>query len=209
MTFRLASGFLALALFAAGCASVPAPAPAPGDAVPELDRLHEWLTGHFETRGGPGKEARRMIAVPILAEEPEHWIYVAQWRISAEEPERQFVYRLAEMKDGAIALDIYRLTHPLDHPIRPDAASLAEIDRSHLERRRGCRIQLSADGLSYVGGTRGGDCPADFRGAVTLRIELTVRKNEVREWLQGYDAAGDRLWSADDFGRIYRRTGGQ
>lgn len=206
-TIRTASGLLAVMLLAAGCATAPVPAPAPGDAVPELDRVHEWLIGRFETRDSASKEARRMIAVPILAEDPRRWIYVAQWRISANEPDRQFVYRLVGIGERGIALDLYSLSYPLDNPTDPDAASLAGIDRSHLQRRKGCRIQLSPDGLNFVGGTRGGDCPTDYRGAVSLRIELTVRKNEVREWLQGYDSEGNRLWSADDVGRIYRRTG--
>lgn len=197
---------LIAALVAAGCATVP-PAER-GDAVPDMDRLHEWLTGQFESRGGAKESPRRMLATPILEDEAGRWIYVSQWRADDGKPERQFVYHLVNADEGVIALDLYSVSHSPEHPTDPAPASLAAIDAGDLERRKGCRIQLSTDGLSYAGGTRGRDCPADYRGASRISIELTVRENEVREWLQGYDAEGDRLWNSGDAGRIYRRTGG-
>jgi hypothetical protein len=197
---------LITALVVTGCATVPPPE---RDAVvPEMDRLHEWLTGQFESRPGAKGSPRRMLARSIREDAGDHWIYVVQWRVDDGQPERQFVYRLVNPEEGIIALDIYSVLRPPEHPTEPTSASLAAIGPDDLQRRKGCRIQLSTDGLSYAGGTRGGDCPAHYRGASRMSIELTVRENEVREWLQGYDAEGDRLWTAEDFGRVYRRTGG-
>lgn len=192
-------------LAVAGCATVPPPER--DDAVPDMDRLQEWLTGRFESRGGAKETPRRMLATPILEDEAGHWIYVTQWRAGEVEPERQFVYHLVNPDEGVIALELYSVLHSPEDPTDPTPASLAAIDPDDLERRKGCRIQLSTDGLSYAGGTRGRDCPAEYRGASRMRIELTVRENEVREWLLGYDAEGDRLWNAGDVGRVYRRTG--
>lgn len=202
MNIRISAALLATLLLAA-CAT--APGPGPGGTVPDMDRVASWLTGRFESQPGPGESVRRMIAVPILGEEAGRWIYVAQWRVATGELERQFVYRLGKAGERVIAVDIYAVTQALDNPIDPEPAALAGIPRESLERRTGCRIQLSPDGLSYAGGTRGRDCPADYRGAERLRIELTVREDEVREWLQGYDGEGNRLWGGGDVGRVYRR----
>lgn len=204
---KLSAGLLLImALGVAGCATVPPPERS--DVVPDMDRLHQWLTGEFESRRGAKESPRRMLARSIREDDAGHWIYVVQWRVDDGQPERQFVYHLVNPEEGVIALDFYSVLHPPDHPTDPSPASLAAIGLEDLQRRKGCRIQLSTDGLSYAGGTRGRDCPADYRGASRMSIELTVRENEVREWLQGYDAEGDRLWNAEDFGRIYRRTGG-
>lgn len=205
MTTRLAWGFLVLSLLTSGCVS--GPPPAPDDAAPELDRLEEWLTGRFETRAARGAAVWHMTAVPILEEDPDRWILVTQWRESSDEPDRVFVYRLVASGSRTMALDMYTVTPLPDRTAGSESPAFPGIDRENLKRRNGCRIQLSPDGLSYVGGTRGRDCPASYRGAVSLRIELTVREREIREWLQGFDADGDRLWSAEDTGRIYRRTG--
>lgn len=197
---------LVTTMLAAGCATVPPPER--DDVVPDMDRLHEWLTGQFESRRGAKESPRRMLARSIREDEAGHWIYVVQWRVGDGQPERQFVYHLVNPDEGVIALDLYSVLQPPEQPTDPTPASLAAIGPGDLQRRKGCRILLSTDGLSYAGGTRGRDCPADYRGATRISIELTVRENEVREWLQGYDAEGDRLWNAEDFGRIYRRTGG-
>lgn len=196
---------LITALAAAGCATVPPPGD--GDVVPDMERLHEWLTGQFESRRGAKESPRRMLARSIREDEAGYWIYVVQWRVDDGQPERQFVYHLVNPGEEVIALDFYSVLHPPEHPTDPSPASLAAIGPGDLQRRKGCRIQLSTDGLSYAGGTRGRDCPGHYRGASRMSIELTVRESEVREWLQGYDAEGDRLWNAEDFGRIYRRTG--
>lgn len=205
MTTRIALGLLTLMLMIGGCATKPEPRT--HDAGPDMDRLHQWLTGKFETRGRAGTPVWHMRAVPIIDDEPGRWIHVTQWRDSPDGPERRFVYHLVESGARFIALDLYTVTSSPDHPVTPETAPPTRIDRDDLKRRRGCRIQLTPDGLSYVGGTRGRDCPTDYRGAARLRIELTVREREIREWLQGFDADGDRLWSAEDVGRIYRRTG--
>lgn len=205
MTIRLAWGLLALLLLTGGCVS--SPPPAPDDPAPELDRLEEWLTGRFETRAARGAAVWHMTAVPILVEDTDSWILVTQWRDSSDEPDRVFVYRLVASGPRNMALDMYTVTPLPDRAAGSGSPTLPVIDRENLKRRNGCRIHLSPDGLSYVGGTRGRDCPASYRGAVRLRIELTVREREIREWLQGFDADGDRLWSAEDVGRIYRRTG--
>lgn len=179
-------------------------------ATTELDRLKAWMTGAFEARpepGGPESTTQYMLIVPILSGEPDRWLYVVQWKEGSEDPERQFVYQLRGGTERGLALDIHSLLRPIADPTSPSSTDLESIRRSDIERREGCRIRLSQDGLSFVGGTRGRDCRTEYRGANKLRIELTIRGDEVREWLQGYDAEGERLWSADNGGRVFQRVG--
>lgn len=209
---------LILALVAAGCAAPGGPAtdgvPEQGDSATRAEsdagrRLADWLTGRFEAAPEPRsgtRASRHMLASPILADEPGRWIYVVQWQPGEGGPERQFVYHVQPGAGSGQVLDIYTVLRDIDNPLEPTAAELADIRQGCLERRVGCRMRLSQDGLSFVGGTRGRDCPADYRGAERLRVELAVREDEVREWLQGYDGNGQRLWSAEEGGRTWRRV---
>lgn len=215
MRIRLIAARTLLVLALAGCATPgqpPVESTADGDgATAEADRLHAWLTGAFESKPSGvrrGEASRLMLGIPILGDDPGRWIYVVQWKAGSEVPDRQFVYHLHRRSDRDLALDIYSLLQPVENPTSPSPESLESIRQSCLERRKGCRVLLSQDGLSFVGGTRGRDCPTEYRNAQRLRIELVVREDEVREWLQGYDAEGNRLWSAGEGGRVFHRVDG-
>ena len=73
-----------------------------------------------------------------------------------------------------------------------DKLTVTDIDLKH-----GCEVVLKRDGKNkFVGSTGDKTCPSELRGASFANSIVTVLKNEIVSWDQGFDKNGKQVWGA-------------
>jgi hypothetical protein len=151
----------------------------------------------------------RLVIVPIWRGRPDaRWFYVEQAIAGREDrPYRQRVYRLMENEQGAFESAVFTL---------PDAARfagawreaepLAGLTPDSLAERRGCSVFLRRDGSAYRGGTVGGACASELRGAAHATSEVTIERDRMITLDRGFDAEGRQAWGSTAGGYEFRRV---
>lgn len=184
----------------AACASTPTPTVDPAAEVAGLlegryssQRQSHTDPAYFDVRLGMRRIWRERTG--------EHWLYVEQAMATAlDRPYRQRVYRIEATPEGGAVSHVYTL--PGD-PLRfagahLDPASLAGLEPTDLEERRGCAIYLTRrDDGSYAGATRERDCPSDLRGAHYATSEVVLTERRLDSWDRGHDREGRQVWGAE------------
>ena len=63
--------------------------------------------------------------------------------------------------------------------------------------KEGCQVTLKRDGKNKFSGATGDKtCPSELRGASFANSIVTVTKNEILSWDQGFDKEGKQVWGA-------------
>lgn len=226
MTTLAAGLVLASSLLLGGPATPPPPADPAGAAAParadaELDRLVAMMTGSFSSaeQAAADKDNYLDIRLHMARIWPERtdgvWIYVEQAAAGRlDRPYRQRVYRVARAenapagdagphdlapKSPAFVSEVFTL--PGD-AVRfagawQDASKLGSLTPGELTPRSGCAVWLSPEGDGFTGGTRGGGCASDLRGASFATSQAVITPTGLRTWDRGYDAGGKQVWGAE------------
>lgn len=61
-----------------------------------------------------------------------------------------------------------------------------------------CSVFLQRTGKNYVGETRAGGCPSDYKGAVRITNRIVLHEAGMDTLDRGFDAAGNQIWGAKD-----------
>ncbi|WP_298144423.1 chromophore lyase CpcT/CpeT [Flavobacterium sp.] len=131
------------------------------------------------------------------------FLYVEQAMASKQDkPYRVRIYKLSERPDGKIVSEIYTLKDEkawigkYTDPTLFDALSEAD-----LELKSGCEVVLErVSKNTFRGSTGEKSCPSELRGASYATSKVTVTKNSILSWDQGFDAAGKQVWGAEKGG---------
>ncbi len=147
------------------------------------------------------------------------YLYVEQAMASKQDkPYRVRIYKLSERPDGKIVSEIYTLKDEkawigkYTDPTLFDALTEADLDL-----KSGCEVVLERlskntfrgatevvlERLSkntFRGATGEKTCPSELRGASYATSKVTVTKNSILSWDQGFDAVGKQVWGAEKGG---------
>jgi CpeT protein len=168
----------------------------------QLDELQNLMTGTFNSAAQAARDSAyfdiTLHMYPIWKEQG-HWLYVEQSVTAVQDkPYRQRVYQLVPGKKGEVKSVVYTLPEP-DKFIGAwkKAKRFDELKPEDLALRKGCAVVLKKqeDG-SYSGSTVGKSCESSLRGASYATSRVTIQKDRIVSWDQGYDKKGVQVWGA-------------
>lgn len=134
-----------------------------------------------------------------------HYLYVEQAIFKKQEkPYRVRIYKLTQKGDTFIS-EIHTLKNEKDWigkwktPEAFDALSENDIDV-----KQGCAVVLKqVEKNKFVGQTGNKTCPSELRGASYATSKVTVYKDKIVSWDQGFDKDGKQVWGATKGGYIF------
>ena len=173
-------------------------------------KLLKVMTGSFNSQLQSEKDSSyyniSLHMYPIWKSNKEDWLYVEQALISMQDkPYRQRVYKLELLDDGTYASHVYLINEP-DKFIGKwnEPAFFGQFDKSDLTKREGCTVFMKKEenGM-YVGATRGQDCKSNLRGASYATSKVTISKNKIESWDQGFNTNNEQVWGAEKGGYVF------
>ena len=125
------------------------------------------------------------------------WFYVEQAMMDMKDkPYRQRVYHLTQSGDTTFESAVYTLTDPLRFAGKINLVE--QLTSDSLILKKGCSVILRKDKAgNFEGGTEGGNCASDLRGASYATSDVTVTATMLRSWDRGFNADGKQVWGAE------------
>ncbi|MFK7946870.1 MAG: chromophore lyase CpcT/CpeT [Saprospiraceae bacterium] len=144
---------------------------------------------------------------PIWEDKEGNWLYVEQAVTAAQDrPYRQRVYKVSK-EGNQFASAVYTLPNPKDYigawktPEKFNAFSPED-----LEIREGCTVYLTKTPKgNFSGATGKNSCGSTLRGASYATSQVTIEKDKIVSWDQGFDADGKQVWGATQGGYVFDR----
>lgn len=85
-----------------------------------------------------------------------------------------------------------------DKPEAERVVKVSDIGESN------CSVFLQHQSDRYVGETKAGGCPSNYKGAVRITNRILLHKTGMDTWDRGLDAAGNQVWGAKDSAYQFR-----
>lgn len=183
---------------------------APEVKDPELAKLADWMTGHFDSEAQAKADKDfyniSLIMHPIWTDRADgYWFYVEQAvATSLDRPYRQRIYQVRRGDDGVFESVIYTMDNPLDYAgVWKEKDPLGKLSPDDLKERVGCTVLLNWKDDAFVGGTQGKACESSLRGASYATSEISVHADRLVSWDRGYDANDEHVWGAEKGGYVF------
>jgi CpeT protein len=131
-----------------------------------------------------------------------HYIYVEQAMFKKQEkPYRVRIYKITQRGDEFVSAI---------HTLKDEKAWIGKwktpeafdaLSESDIELKQGCEVILKRIAKNKFSGRTGDKtCPSELRGASYASSIVTVTKNEILSWDQGFDKDGKQVWGAEKAG---------
>jgi len=115
-----------------------------------------------------------------------------------DKPYRVRVYKVSQRSENEFVSEIYTLKNEKDWIGKwatPEAYD--KLTEADLELKQGCEVVLKrVEKNKFTGSTGDKTCPSELRGASFANSKVTVTKNEILSWDQGFDKEGKQVWGA-------------
>lgn len=169
----------------------------------ELADLQAMMTGSYDSSAQEAADSAyyniSLHMYPIWKSRTDgKFLYVEQALASMQDrPYRQRVYKLEKTEGGQLASYVYTLKN--DSLFIGKWQTPAYFDRfglSVLDEREGCEVLLSKDQDGYAGSTQADNCKSTLRGASYATSVVSMSKNKITSWDQGFDDNGNQVWGA-------------
>ena len=131
-----------------------------------------------------------------------HYLYVEQAMFTKQEkPYRVRIYKLTQKGDAFIS-EIHTLKKEKEWIGKwktPEAFDA--LSESDIELKPGCEVVLKYIGNNkFAGQTGNKTCSSELRGASYASSKVSVSKNEILSWDQGFDKTDKQVWGAEKGG---------
>ncbi len=178
-----------------------------------IDELVSWMTGTFSSTVQAEQDsdyyAISLVMTPVWQERypGQHWLYVEQALVSRmDKPYRQRIYQVEALLDGRFRSAVYLLPdEEASIGKYADPPFFDQWEPEDLDLREGCAVYLTLVDGSYTGATKGQDCQSSLRGARFASSMVTISRDRIISWDQGFDAAGTQVWGAEKGGYVFDR----
>lgn len=115
-----------------------------------------------------------------------------------DKPYRVRVYKITQKSENEFMSEIYTIKNEKDWIGKwatPEAYE--KLTDSDIELKQGCEVVLNrVEKNKFTGSTGDKTCPSELRGASFANSKVTVTKNEILSWDQGFDKEGKQVWGA-------------
>ncbi len=177
----------------------------------DFKKLASWMEGSFSSNLQSVQDSDffdiRLHIKRIWKEQANGiWFYVEQAvATSPDKPYRQRVYHLSQKNDSVFESAVYTFRSPLRFVGDwKKENGLAQLTADSLETRLGCSVFLKKlDKATFAGSTHERDCSSDLRGAKYASSTVTLKKDRLMSWDQGFDADGKQVWGATKGGYLF------
>lgn len=145
---------------------------------------------------------------PIWIQDKNNWLYVEQAVTGKQDkPYRQRIYKVVRDTEGAYQSIIYTLDEPENFIGKWKTPEyFDQFDESILKEREGCTVYLKKVGAGeYSGATLDDNCKSTLHGANYATSIVTVKKDVIVSWDQGFDAKGKQVWGATKGGYVFKK----
>ncbi|MCF6130423.1 chromophore lyase CpcT/CpeT [Flavobacterium sp. AS60] len=127
-----------------------------------------------------------------------HYLFVEQAIFDKQDkPYRVRIYKVSQRGDNFIS-EIYTLKDEkawIGKWATPEVYD--QLTEADIELKQGCEVVLKRTGKNqFEGATGNKTCPSELRGASWANSKVTVTKNEILSWDQGFDKDGKQVWGA-------------
>jgi hypothetical protein len=178
-------------------------------ASKDLKKLHRFMLGQFSSEVQSKSDSTyfdiRLSITPIWTDRNDaFWMVVEQATASSlQKPYRQRIYRLTEKEKGVFESAVFTFDKPLRF-----AGKAQEINTTltpdSLQNRTGCEVILKKkDRTSFTGGTVEKNCPSDLRSAKYATSIVTITKDAMLSWDQGFNEKNEQVWGATKGGYLF------
>ena len=131
-----------------------------------------------------------------------HYLYVEQAMFKKQEkPYRVRIYKLTQKGDAFIS-EIHTLKNEKEWIGKWKTPEVFDaLSENDIELKQGCAVTLKRIGKNkFIGQTGDKTCPSELLGASYASSKVTVSKNEILSWDQGFDKTGKQVWGAEKGG---------
>ena len=167
----------------------------------DLLRLASWMEGSYSSQAQSLKDTSyfdiRLQIIRIWKNRADgYWFYIEQAVAKyIDKPYRQRVYHLSEREKDVFESAVFTMKDPLRFTHHPDLVEQMATDS--LTLRDGCSVILKKKGKKrFKGSTDGNKCPSDRSGASYATSVVTIRKDGLHSWDQGFNEKGVQVWGA-------------
>ena len=135
-----------------------------------------------------------------------HYLYVEQALSKKQDkPYRVRIYKVSKRGNNELISEIYTLKNEKEWIGKwktPEAFNA--LTESDIELKPGCEVVLHRiDKNKFAGATGEKTCASELRGASYATSKVTVIKDQILSWDQGFDKDGKQVWGATKAGYIF------
>jgi len=179
----------------------------------ELSAVVEMMTGTFSSAEQAQQDSLfydiSLTMVPIWEEDKTaKWLYVEQAVTrNIKKPYRQRVYRVTMNSNKMIESRVYTLPNPKKYIHGWEQPTIFnQITSDSLMIREGCAVYLNKEGNCFSGSTKDKDCKSSLRGASYATSIVSICKDAIISWDQGWNSNDEQVWGAETKGYIFKKN---
>lgn len=137
-----------------------------------------------------------------------HYLYVEQALFKKQDkPYRIRIYKLSQTNENEFMSEIHTIKNEKrwigmwKNPEAFDTLSPNDIDL-----KKGCEVILKRIANNKFDGQTGiKTCPSELRGASYATSKVSIFKNQIISWDQGFDKTNKQVWGAEKAGYIFEK----
>lgn len=173
--------------------------------VSETENLKAFMVGSFDSSIQAKSDSNyyniSLEMHPIWREREGQWLYVEQALSSKKDkPYRQRIYKLWYDSDSEQFIsEVYKLPEEKSYIGQWNSEIFNDLNEDDLILRNGCAVFLKREaGGFYKGSTNESDCESSLRGATYATSKVTVYRDRIESWDQGFSDTGEQVWGATE-----------
>lgn len=167
----------------------------------DLNELVSIMQGHYSSEKQSKEDTdyyNISLRMTPIWKDKGNYLFVEQAIFDKQDkPYRVRVYKVSQKGDEFVS-EIYTIKNEKDWIGKwatPDAYD--KLTDDDVELKQGCAVTLKrVDKNKFVGQTGDKTCPSELRGASWANSKVTVTKDEILSWDQGFDKDGKQVWGA-------------
>ena len=167
----------------------------------ELKELVSIMQGHYssEKQALADKDYYNIsLRMTPIWKSKGNYLFVEQAIFDKQDkPYRVRIYKVSQRGNEFIS-EIYTLKDEkewIGKWATPEAYD--QLTEADIELKSGCEVVLKRTGKNrFEGATGDKTCPSELRGASWANSKVTVTKNTILSWDQGFDKDGKQVWGA-------------
>lgn len=170
-----------------------------------LKELVSIMQGHYSSEAHSIEDKSYYnisLRMTPIWKEKGNYLFVEQAMFDKQDkPYRVRVYKVSQRGDEFVS-EIYTLKNEKDWIgkwANPEVYN--QLSETDIELKQGCEVVLKrVEKNKFSGSTGDKTCPSELRGASFANSIVTVTKDGIVSWDQGFDKDGKQVWGAEKGG---------
>ena len=170
-----------------------------------LKELVSIMQGHYSSESHSIEDKSYYnisLRMTPIWKEKGNYLFVEQAMFDKQDkPYRVRVYKVSQRGDEFVS-EIYTLKNEKDWIgkwTNPEVYN--QLSETDIELKQGCEVVLKrVEKNKFSGSTGDKTCPSELRGASFANSIVTVTKDGIVSWDQGFDKDGKQVWGAEKGG---------